>query len=80
MYNIDPPAVLPAQFLPVVQVTALGEFLSDEEIETICRQLGHRSRCRLLLPGATVRSTVYRSLHADHSIQAAVADLVVRHY
>jgi putative transposase len=75
MYGIDPPAVLPQQFPPVAQVTALGVFLSDEEIEMICRQLGHVWRCRLLPPGVTVRSMVYRSLHPDHSIQAVVADL-----
>ena len=75
MYGIDPSAVSPQQFPPVVQVTALGAFLSDEEIEMICRQLGHRWRCRLLPPGVAVRSMVYRSLHPDHSIQAAVADL-----
>jgi len=75
MYPIDPPAVSPQQFPPVVQVTALQPFLSDTEIETICRQLGHVWRSRLLPPGVTVRSMVYRSLHADHSIQAAVTDL-----
>ena len=75
MYRIDPPQVSPQLFSPVVQVTALQAFLCDEEIETICRQLGHVWRLRLFTPGVTVRSMVYRSLHADHSIQAAVADL-----
>ena len=75
MYPIDPPAVSPQQNPPVVQMAALGEFLSDEEIETICRQLGHQWRSRRLPPGATVRSAIYRSLHSDQSIQAVVADL-----
>jgi hypothetical protein len=56
-------------------MSALQSFLSDQEIETICRQLGHVWRRRALPPGVTVRSMVYRSLHPDHSIQAAMADL-----
>jgi hypothetical protein len=52
MYRIDPPEVSPQLFPPVVQVTALQAFLSDAEIETICRQLGHVSRSRLLTPDA----------------------------
>jgi len=56
-------------------VAALQVFLSDEEIETICRQLGHTWRDRSLPPGVTARSLVYRSLHPDRSIAATVADL-----
>jgi len=62
-------------FPPTAPVAALQEFLSDEEVEAICRQLGHTWRRRLLPPGVTVRSMVYRSLHADRSIAAVVADL-----
>ena len=62
-------------FPPAAPVAALQEFLSDEEVEAICRQLGHTWRRRLLPPGVTVRSLVYRSLHADRSIAAVVADL-----
>lgn len=56
-------------------MAALQAFLSDEEVETICRQLGHTWRDRSLPPGVTARSVVYRSLHPDRSIAAAVADL-----
>lgn len=56
-------------------MAAVQEFLSDAEIETICRQLGHTWRRRRLPPGVTVRSMVYRSLNPDRSIQAAVTDL-----
>lgn len=75
MDSIDPSAVSPQSISITVQMSAFQEFLSDEEIETIARQLGHRWRSRALPPGATVRSLVYRSLHPDHSIQAVVADL-----
>ena len=56
-------------------MAALQTFLSDEEIETICRQLGHTRRDRDLPPGVTARSLVCRSLHPDRSIAATVADL-----
>jgi len=56
-------------------MAALQAFLSDEEIETICRQLGHTWRDRSLPPGVTARSLVYRALHPDRSIAATVADL-----
>jgi len=72
--------VRPHLFPPAAQVAALQEFLSDAEIETICRQLGHVWRSRQFPPGVTVRSMVYRGLHPDHSIQAAVADLAAGSY
>jgi hypothetical protein len=56
-------------------MAALGTYLSDEEVEALCRQLGHVWRCRLRPPGVTVRSMVYRGLHPDKSIRAALADL-----
>ena len=58
-----------------VQLAALQEHLSYAEIETICRQLGHKWRDRDLPPGVMVRSLVYRSLNADKSINATLADL-----
>lgn len=67
--------VWPHLFPPTAQVAALQVFLSDEEIGTICCQLGHTWRDRSLPPGVTARSLVYRSLHPDRSIAAAVADL-----
>lgn len=56
-------------------MAALHEYLSDGEVETVCRRLGHRWRDRGLGPGVTVRSMVYRGLHPDHSIRATLLDL-----
>jgi len=56
-------------------VAALNEYLSDTEIEALCRSLGHRWRQRTLGPGITVRSMVYRGLHPDRSIRATLLDL-----
>ncbi|MCX5685326.1 MAG: IS4 family transposase [Planctomycetota bacterium] len=56
-------------------MAALNEYLSDTEIETLCRRLGHRWRKRALGPGVTVRSMVYRGLYPDRSIRATLADL-----
>ena len=63
------------QFRRCVPLAALETFLSDAEIETLCRQLGHPFRRRRLPPGLTVRSLVYRGLHPDKSIAAVLADL-----
>jgi len=57
------------------QVAALADLLSDADIKAICRQLGHPWRRRILPPGTTVRSMVYRRLHPDKSILAALADM-----
>jgi len=57
------------------QVAALEKYLSDSEIQTICRQIDHKWRNRHLPPGITVRSLVYRSLSPDKSIKGALADL-----
>lgn len=59
-----------------VSLAALADYLNDDEIETICRQLGHSFRHRLLPPGTLVRSIVYRSLHPDKSILSTLADLI----
>jgi len=57
-----------------VQLGALDRILTNEEIETVCRQLGHAWRERVLPPAVTVRSMVYRSLHPDKSIKGVLAD------
>ena len=75
MYAIDCPQKSHQEFRRSVQLAALEKLLSDEEIEMVCAQLGHRWRDRLLPPTATVRSMVYRSLHPDRSIAAVLADL-----
>jgi len=58
-----------------IPFAVLAEVLTDEEIETICRQLGHVWRERRLPPALTVRSMVYRSLHRNQSIKTLLADM-----
>jgi len=60
---------------PTIDMAALNDHLSDEEIETICLQLGHEWRERVFPPAITVRSIVYRSLYPDKSIDAVLADM-----
>lgn len=75
MVCIDSGAKSQQQETPILQLAVLSELLGDEEIETICRELGYRWRERRLPPGVTVRSMVYRGLHPDHSIKATMADM-----
>ena len=75
MYRIDSPGKSHQQICRSVQLAALDELLPDAEVETICREVKHRWRHRLLPPGPTVRSMVYRGLHPDQSIAAMLADL-----
>lgn len=58
-----------------IPFAALAELLTDGEIETICRQLGHVWRERRLPPVIMVRSMVYRSLHRNQSIETLLADM-----
>lgn len=60
---------------PTIDVAALDDHLNDEEIETICLQLGHQWRERVFPPAVTVRSIVYRGLYPDKSIDAVLADM-----
>ncbi len=57
-----------------IQLAALADLLPDAEIESVCRSVGYRWRERLLPPGPTLRSMVYRGLHPDHSIAGMLAD------
>ena len=75
MNGIDSAAKSHQQFQSTLQVAALQKHLSDDEINIVCRQLGHVWRDRQLPPGVTVRSLIYRSLHRDKSIRAVLADL-----
>ena len=63
------------QFRRPIQLQAVADQLLDDEIDEICRGLGHTWRDRTLTPGVTIRSCVHRSLNADHSIAAMLADL-----
>jgi hypothetical protein len=60
---------------PTIDMAALDDHLGDEEIETICLQLGHEWRERVFPPLVTVRSIVYRGLYPDKSIDAVLADM-----
>lgn len=75
MYRIDPSPRSHQQFSRSVQMVALQELLTDEEIDIICHQLGHRWRERIFTPAVTVLSMVYRRLHPDKSIRATLADM-----
>jgi len=75
MYRIDQSAKSHQRFRNSVQLAALQEMLPDEEIEGICRQLGHTWRNRRLPPPVMVRSMVFRGLHPDHSIASVLDDL-----
>lgn len=75
MYRIDNPADSHLGFSNGVQVAAFQELLDDEEIELICRRLGHRWRDRIFTPAVTVRSILHRALNPDKSIRAILTDL-----
>lgn len=75
MYGIVASRRSHQRFRRSIQLSALGEFLSDDEIEGICAELGHTWRRRELPPGDTVRSMVYRRLSPDRSIAGVLADL-----
>jgi len=60
-----------------VQVAALQELLSDQEVDLICHHLGHTWRDRIFTPAVTVRSMVHRALNPDKSIRAVLTDLAV---
>ena len=60
---------------PKIDLAALENGLRDEEIETICRELGHRWRERVFGPTVTVRSIVYRGLHPDKSIRSVLTEM-----
>ena len=75
MSCIVSPTELQQQFRHFSQLDAVAEHLMDQEINEICRDLGHAWRDRRLTPGVTVRSCVHRALNKDHTIAAVLADL-----
>jgi hypothetical protein len=75
MYSIGTSTEDQQTFSQRIPFAALAEVVTDEEIETICRQLGHLWRERRLPPAITVRSMVYRSLHRNQSIQTLLAEM-----
>ncbi|MGB2823882.1 MAG: IS4 family transposase [Phycisphaerae bacterium] len=75
MYRIVNPIQSHQEFRGSVQLAALQELLSDEEIDGICQEFGHKWRERELPPAVTARSMVYRALNSDRSIPAVLADL-----
>ncbi len=77
MHRIDKSAGSHPDSSQGIQVAVLQELLGDQEIELICRRLGHTWRDRIFTPGVTVRSMVHRALHPDKSIRAVLTDLTV---
>jgi len=75
MISIVTPPNSQQEFPRNIQLQAMDEHLPDDEINDICRNLGHRWRDRTFPPAATVRSCVHRALNGDHSIAAMLADL-----
>lgn len=75
MYDSTPWAVVHAFSRPTVDLAALQTHLTDDEIETICVELGHDWRERVFTPVQTVRSIVYRGLYPDRSINATLAEM-----
>lgn len=75
MYAVTARSRVQAFSRPNIDLAALNEHLSDAEIETICTELGHEWRERIFTPAVTVRSIVYRGLHADKSIDAVLAEM-----
>ena len=51
MVCIDSGVKVQQQKGSVLQLAALSELLGDDEIETLCRELGHQWRKRRLPPG-----------------------------
>lgn len=75
MYIIDKSTEDQQTFSQRIPFAALRELLTDAQIETICRQLGHLWRERRLPPVVMVRSMVYRSLHRNQSIKTLLTDM-----
>lgn len=73
--SIDRAARSAQEFRCAFPLAALGEFLSDAEIEAIVRQYRKGLRHRVFTPGLTVRAMTYRGLFPDRSIRALLADL-----
>ena len=67
MYNIDMSAERHQVISHSIPFATIQNLITDTEIQTICQQLGHTWRERLLPPALMVRSMVYRSLHRNRS-------------
>jgi hypothetical protein len=77
MHRIDKSAGSHPDSSRGIQVAALQDLLSDQEIELVCHHLGHTWRDRIFTPAVTVRSMVHRVLNPDKSIRAVLVDLAV---
>jgi len=75
MYAAAPMSRVQVFSRPTIDLAALDDHLSDEEIAAVCTHLGHGWRCRVFTPAVTVRSIVYRGLYPDKSIDALLADM-----
>ena len=75
MHNIDTLTKCHQAISKTILFAAIQDFITDAEIQTVCRQLGHTWRERLLPPPTMIRSMVYRSLHRNRSIKTLLTDI-----
>lgn len=75
MHNIDKLTKCHQVISKTISFAAIQDLITDEQIQTICRQLGHIWRRRLLPPTAMIRSMVYRCLHRNRSIRTLLTDI-----
>lgn len=75
MHNIDKLKKCKHLISQSISFATIQDLITDEEIQTICRQLGHKWRQRLLPPPTMIRSMVYRSLHRNKSIKTLLTDI-----
>ena len=75
MHNIDKLIKSHQAISKTVSFAAIQELITDDQIQTICRQLGHIWRQRLLPPTTMIRSMVCRSLHRNRSIKTLLTDI-----
>jgi isoprenylcysteine carboxyl methyltransferase (ICMT) family protein YpbQ len=75
MHNIDKLTKCHQVISKTISFAAIQDLITDAQIRTICRQLGHIWRQRLLPPTTMVRSMVYRSIHRNRSIKTLLADI-----
>lgn len=75
MYRIDKTPGDRGPFSRPPGLAALEKVLSNRQIDTVSRQLGHTWRDRILPPSVTVRSMTYRALRPDKSIRGVLVDM-----
>ncbi len=75
MHNINKTKKSNHLISKTISFATIQDLITDAEIQTIYRQLGHTWRQRLLPPPIMIRSMVYRSLHRNRSIKTLLTDI-----